>query len=157
MSQPTVLDEDPTVIEDSQVVDHPVSSELSAHDCQNLEMHKPEGEGVFTVPQLPFAEKEPVQKKARLETISSSTEPAATPSAFRVKWVQTAHGLVPFVRNEDTQIVHCGLVQMKVFSDWGGPPTVLCKKGCHWDCPGHTKNHCGCHCHLLQWHYQSRE
>ena len=156
MSQPALHPEVPTVIDDSQSQ----AGTTTRENDENPEMHKPEGEAVLTLPILD----EPKQKKAKLAQASSSSavsrahtphESATIPTAFRVKWIQTTAGLVPFVMDEDTSIIYCGLAKMQVFRT-DGIATVLCLKGCHWNCSGHQSRHCGCHCHTLQWHYNTR-
>ena len=158
MSQPTVLDDTELTMPDGSQGCNLLSQDVLGADQEPMN-HKPEGENVFSMVQLPFDELQgPAQKKPRLHKTSVQSSEVTIPTQFRVKWLQSAtHGLVPFVRHEETQIVHCGLAKMQVFSNHDdGIATVLCMKGCHWSCPGHTKGHCGCHCHMLQWHYSSR-
>ena len=100
----------------------------------------------------------PLQKKLKVDPqnqIGKQCSSPQIPTEFRVKWVKTASDLIPFVMDEASTIVHCGRTQMKVFTI-DGHAEVMCFKGCHWDCPGHQKGHCGCHCHILQWHYNTR-
>ena len=151
MTQPQLLDEGvlETILDESQIV------ELSQdrQDDRSAAGQKPEGETVLTIPDLP---EEPVQKKAKVDINQNSFfANAEIPTEFRVKWIKLSTGLVPFVMNGTTGIVHCGKSQMKVFTT-DGIATVLCLRGCHWNCPGHQKGHCGCHCHILQWHYNTR-
>ena len=156
MSLPALHAEVPTVIDDSQSQEGATTRE----NDQNPEMHKPEGEEVLTLPVLD----EPKQKKAKLAQASSATvvsrahashQSDTIPTNFRVKWIQTTAGLVPYVMDEATSIIYCGLARMQVFRT-DGIATVLCLKGCHWNCSGHQTGHCGCHCHTLQWHYNTR-
>ena len=153
MAQPTVLDE----LDESLALgscedlggNDAQSSQPTEGDMAELLIHKrqpPEGETILTLPDL----QQPLQKKQKLE------EPKL-PSAFRVKWVLTNTGLVPFVMNMDTRTIHCGKAQMSVVPADDGKSVVLCLKGCTWDCPGHGHiEQCGCHCHILQWHYNTR-
>ena len=152
MTQPQPLSEDvlDTILDESQIVE----LSLETNNETQAAGQKPEGETVLTIPDLPVPE--PVQKKARVEPeISTIFTSAEIPTEFRVKWIKVSTGLVPFAMNEATGIVHCGKSQMKVFTI-DGSATVLCLRGCHWNCPGHQKGHCGCHCNILQWHYNTR-
>lgn len=98
----------------------------------------------------------PISKKPKLDISHVGRQSVLPPETFRVKWIQNAaKDLVPYVLNTDTNVVHCGLAQMQVFH-FGPVPIVHCLRGCHYSCPGDTPEHCGCHCHLLQWHYQRR-
>ena len=153
-----------TQVDDSQVNDieetqrdidsHEVSAQASQPENVGPEGARPEGETMLTVPELPLAE--PLVKRPRIHITENVVSNEEIPVNFRVKWVKTTDcGLIPFVRNESTGIVHCGKTRMKVFST-DGIATVMCMKGCHWQCSGHKHDHCGCHCHVLQWHYNSR-
>ena len=101
MAQPTVLDE----LDESLALgscedlggNDAQSSQPTEGDMPELLIHKrqpPEGETILTLPDL----QQPLQKKQKLE------EPKL-PSAFRVKWVLTNTGLVPFVMNMDMGIL----------------------------------------------------
>lgn len=156
MTQPLHLDGGvlPTMIDESQVVDLAASCE---HDQdKGPSQHKPEGEQGLPVPVLQLDG--PLQKKLKVDRqnqIGKQCSSPQIPTEFRVKWVKTASDLIPFVMDEASTIVHCGRTQMKVFTI-DGHAEVMYFKGCHWDCPGHQKGHCGCHCHILQWHYNTR-
>ena len=78
------------------------------------------------------------------------------PKNNMVKWVPTPKGLIPFVLNPETDVLRCGEVRMKLFLRDGPGKTVLCIRGCAWNCPGHKSLECQCTCHLLQSHYDSR-
>ena len=153
MAQPVELDGGvlPTMIDDSQVVDLAASCD---HDQdRGPSEHKPEGEEGLPVPVLELDG--PVQKKLKIDPQNQKCSSLQIPTEFRVKWVKTASDLIPFVRDEASTIIHCGRAQMKVFTI-DSHAEVMCLKGCHWNCPGHQRGHCGGHCHSLQWHYNTR-
>lgn len=129
------------------------NSKLS--DDQDPALHRPQDEHHISIPDIPL--NGPSVKRQRIENPQSHSTLSSTviPSTFRVKWIVSGPDLVPFVMNQDNQIIHCGRTKMQVFST-DGIATVICLKGCHWNCPGHDKGHCGCHCHTLQWHYRTR-
>lgn len=156
MAFPTILDDESA---DSQLFDYQASQvepaqqgELASQlDVSSPTRHPPPGETVLPIPDLP--EVQPTSKRQR--TSGSDLNPSATPSAFKVKWIATSEGRIPFCMNMDTGLIHCGRCQMTLFTV-DGQSTILCAKGCHWDCPGHGRGQCGCHCHILQWHYRTR-
>lgn len=125
-------------------------------DMDDPVAHKPDGENAISLPHVPLSKPSLKRRKdTQLEANTSASSTDIIPQNFRVKWVVTSGGLVPFVMNQDTQVIYCGLCRMQVFFT-DGIATVICLKGCHWNCPGHSANHCGCHCHILQWHYRTR-
>ena len=143
---PTVLDDNQ---DESQDVQPNETMEPPTSAC------RPEGETMLPTPDLQGLD-EPLQKRQKIDApVQPPVGNQEIPKEFRVKWVKTSVGLVPFVRDEATSIVHCGKCQMQVFTV-DGIATVICLRGCHWECKGHNKNHCGCHCHILQWHYNTR-
>lgn len=101
---------------------------------------------------------EPASKRLRLDTPTASTE--VVPKQFSAKWIATRKGILPFVKNLDTGLVHCGFTKMKVIyfkSDMGldDYTSVVCLSGCI-DCPRDGITDCECVCHLLQRDYDSR-
>lgn len=162
---PTILDgdDDADPGEKQSVVMEPVDGAAGKEDStrelpdhqEDPALHRPQDEHHISIPDIPL--NGPSEKRQRIENPQShsSSSTIVIPSNFRVKWVVSGPDLVPFVMNQDTQIIYCGRTKMKVFST-DGIATVICLKGCHWNCPGHEKGHCGCHCHTLQWHYRTR-
>ena len=57
------------------------------------------------------------------------------PREFMAKWVATPKGILPFVKNMEAGVVHCGFVKMKVLhfksaSGCGDYKSVVCLDGC---------------------------
>ena len=152
---PTVIDGDDG--DDGGSVALDVAGQSTSNPNENLddpELHKPEGEK--HLPYVPLMA--PPSKRQRTvieEQQHSSASTGHFPQNFMVKWIHTENDLVPFVMDKDSKVVYCGKVKMQVFTT-DGIATVICLKGCHWNCPGHHVGHCGCHCHTLQWHYRTR-
>jgi hypothetical protein len=83
------------------------------------------------------------------------------PKQFMAKWISTEKGILPFVKNLDTDVVHCGFTRMKVLhfkSDSGTDDyrSVVCMSGCAVECQKEGTEECDCVCHLLQKDYDSR-
>ena len=77
-----------------------------------------------------------------------------------VKWIATPCGEIPYVKNMDSGLVHCGFAKMKILYDnTTFPPGrgILCLSGC--ESKRHdtsAKMQCDCFCHILQKDYDSR-
>jgi len=148
---PTVIDGD-----DGGSVALDVDGNTNSNPNENLddpEHHKPEGEQ--HLPQLPLMAPSSKRQRTVMQEQHSRSSTGQFPQNFMVKWVLTENDLVPFVMDKDSKVVYCGKVKMQVFTT-DGVATVICLKGCHWNCPGHHVGHCRCHCHTLQWHYSTR-
>lgn len=98
---------------------------------------------------LPIAVLEPSPKKPRLEIGPRDC------SRDRIKWIPcpTGSGLVPFVRNADTQVVHSGRCQMEVVKAGAVATHVQCLSGC---APEGCGAQCTCLCHLPREYYHER-
>ena len=74
-----------------------------------------------------------------------------------IRWVATPTGLVPFVKNGETQIIHSGKCQMRVDVVTEKVKLVVCLSGCgsgpEYEC---GMAHCSCLCHLLRAFYAER-
>lgn len=92
---------------------------------------------------------DPPPKKAKLMIQKDCSRDA-------IRWVPTSTGLVPFVKNADTQIVHTGRCQMKVVP-CGAVSIVQCLSGCESElgCGGEGAG-CTCLCHLLKAYYHEK-
>ena len=105
----------------------------------------------------------PAAKKQRTEPGASHLPPVnhdeVIPQKFMTKWIATDYGILPFVKNCDTGLIHCGFTKMQVF-DYSSPmfgddKSVLCMSGCEVTCQGPSQ--CACFCHLLQKDYDARK
>lgn len=135
------LEDSSQCLEDSQCLDGEAI-------CDVVGSGKPEGETVLTLPDLA----EPLERLAKRQK-----HEIKEPTHFRVKWVITDVGPVPFAMDCESQVVYCGKAQMTVHYGAGSIPSVMCLKGCTWKCGGHGMDgQCGCHCHILQWYYKTR-
>ena len=102
----------PTVIDGD--VGNPTSN--PNENLDDPELHKPEGEQhLLQVPLMEPSSKR--QKTVMQEQQHSSSSTGQSPQNFMVKWVLTENDLVPFVMD-----------------------TVICLKGCQWNCPGHRRS-----------------
>lgn len=77
-----------------------------------------------------------------------------------IRWIPASTGLVPFVRNGETGVVHSGRFQMKVVPV-GSVSLVQCLSGCTDQCgqllcTGESDG-CQCLCHLLRAYYTERQ
>ena len=106
---------------------------------------------------------EPDAKRLKSSCPSNSIE--TIPQVFMAKWVATPRGILPFVKNMETGLVHCGFTKMNVlhFKDTSGCGdvwSVICLSGCNTvgECPrdGNSNQECACFCHILQKDYDSR-
>ena len=79
------------------------------------------------------------------------------PNKPYVKWAITTKGDLPFVLNQETNMIQCGFVKMTMKTD---PHTdrrhITCLSGCGPQCQEHTHKKCECYCHYLQKDYDSR-
>lgn len=99
---------------------------------------------------LPVAEGKTLKKRKYMSQ--------SAPCKDMIKWVHTESGLVPFVLNNQTQVVHSGRSEMTVTRSRGHAGEIVqvtCIKGCATNC-GEPGVQCQCLCHLLQEHYLSR-
>ena len=104
----------------------------------------------------------PCHKKQKAESgqlLLPVSKDEVTPKHFMAKWVATDHGILPFVKNCETGLIHCGFTKMQVF-DYSSPltgddKTVLCMSGCEIECQG--PSNCSCFCHFLQKDYDARK
>lgn len=76
-------------------------------------------------------------------------------SGDRIKWVNSPGGLVPFVLNAETDVIHSGRSQMKVERVGAATALVQCLSGCDADCS--EGSGCTCLCHLLRAYYVERQ
>ena len=90
--------------------------------CDVVGSGKPEGETVLTLPDLA----EPLERLAKRQK-----HEIKEPTHFRVKWVITDVGPVPFAMDCESQVVYCGKAQMTVHYGAGSIPSVMCLKGFH--------------------------
>lgn len=81
------------------------------------------------------------------------------------KWVKTPTGILPFVKNMETDLIHCGYIRMRMlnFPKASGVDerAIICMSGCEsWEsqCQGRPNRGacCECPCHILQEHYDAR-
>lgn len=95
-------------------------------------------------------------KKSRLEM---SLEIQKETSKDRIKWIPspTGSGIIPFVKDWDTQLVHSGRCKMEL-SKIDGSTVVECMSGCGFrlTCGGEGAG-CTCLCHLLRSYYEQRD
>ena len=91
---------------------------------------------------------EPAPKRLRLEIGPRDC------SQDRIRWIPGEHGLIPFVRNGETKVVHSGTYQMEVFK-LGSATVVQCLSGCPSE--HNCASSCQCLCHLLKSYYIERE
>lgn len=138
MALETQLDTIESVDTDNHVVnlsydDPPLMNGTSLPEI-GLDVHQPECE-VAT-------------KKPRLETGPRSC------FGDKIKWVNAPTGLVPFVLNAETQVVHCGRDQMEI-ERIGSCTLIKCLSGCHPECS--EGSGCQCLCHLLRAYYMGRQ
>ena len=104
----------------------------------------------------------PCHKKQKAESgqlLLPVSKDEVIPKHFMAKWVATDHGILPFVKNCETGLIHCGFTKMQVF-DYSSPltgddKTVLCMSGCEIECQG--PSNCACFCHFLQKDYDARK
>ena len=88
--------------------------------------------------------------------------PEVIPKEFMAKWIATPKGILPFVKNMETDLVHCGYTRMKVLhfkSELGAHDyrSVVCMSGCSTNaCQTVASPDCDCVCHILQKDYDSR-
>ena len=107
-------------------------------------------------PVLPVAEdkgSEPLAKKPRQEGNLAQQKDI-------IKWLScpSGDGLLPFVMNGRSKVVHCGRDEMileRTLTANGQASAVLCVKGCVPRCGG-AGGECTCSCHILRAHYLSR-
>lgn len=94
---------------------------------------------------LPIAEANPSQKRMKLEIGHRDCTKDA------IRWIPCEEGLVPFVKNGGTEIVHSGRCQMRVLQNEACQAVkhVQCLSGCPPECSGHLSG-CQCLCHLLR-------
>lgn len=91
---------------------------------------------------------------------SSSAEKEELPKEFMTKWVMSKKGILPFTKNVDTNVIHCGYCKMKMVQ-YVHPSTnkdhriILCLSGCEGYCKGPELRNC--FCHILQADYDRRE
>ena len=95
-----------------------------------------------------LCEGEPPAKRLRLEIGPRDC------SQDRIRWIPGEHGLIPFVRNGETKVVHSGTYQMEVFKV-GSATVVQCLSGCPSE--HNCASSCQCLCHLLKSYYIERE
>lgn len=82
------------------------------------------------------------------------------PTVFKTKFVATPKGILPFVQNVASGVVHCGYTRMMML-DLPNERAIICMSGCESctsQCQGrpHIGGVCECPCHILQSHYDSR-
>ena len=102
---------------------------------------------------------EPAAK--RLKTTSPTYLGEPIPKQFMAKFIATGRGIVPYVKNMETGVIHCGFDRMKVNhfkSDSGidDYKSVICLSGCFGDCKQEGQSPCDCSCHHLQKDYDAR-
>lgn len=89
-----------------------------------------------------------------------NVEKEEPPKESMTKWVMSKRGILPFTKNVETNVIHCGYSRMKMVQ-YVHPSTnkdhrlILCLSGCEGYCKG--PGQCNCFCHILQADYDRRE